>query len=74
MADEQNTNLNPFGGGLIHLILVAIVVAGAIGIAFVVAQVAGIVVPGWIITILWIVLAVVVAVVAIKFIAGLINK
>ncbi len=56
---------------LIHWVLVAIVVAGIIGIALVVVRQAGIAIPGWVIQILWIVLAVVVAVVAIKFLAGL---
>ncbi len=56
---------------LIHWVLVAIVIAGVIGIMLVVVRQAGIDIPGWIIQILWIVLAVVVAVVAIKFLAGL---
>ncbi len=56
---------------LIHWILVCIVVAGIIGIFLVVVRQAGIEVPGWIIQILWIVLAVVVSVIAIKFLAGL---
>ena len=60
------------GSDLIHWIIVAIVCAGIIGIALVVIRQAGIAIPEWIITILWIVLAVVVAVVAIKFLAGLI--
>lgn len=58
---------------LIRLILLAVVIAGAIGIAFVVAGVAGIHIPAFIITILWIVLAVVIGVLAIQFIASLIK-
>ena len=57
---------------LIQWIIIAIVFAGIIGIALVVIRQAGIAIPGWVINILWIVLAVVVAVVAIKFLAGLI--
>ncbi len=57
---------------LIHWILVCIVIAGIIGIFLVVVRQAGIDIPGWVIQILWIVLAVVVSVIAIKFLAGLI--
>ncbi len=57
---------------LIQWIIIAIVFAGIVGIALVVIRQAGIAIPGWVIQILWIVLAVVVAVVAIKFLAGLI--
>ncbi len=57
---------------LIHWIIVAIVVAGIIGIALVVIRQTGIVIPDWVITIFWIVLVVAVAIVAIKFLAGLI--
>ncbi len=57
---------------LIHLVVVGIVIAGIVGIALVVIRQAGIAIPGWVIQILWIVLAVVVAVVAIKFLAGMI--
>lgn len=57
---------------LIQWVIIAIVLAGIIGIALVVVRQAGIAIPGWVVQILWIVLAVVVAVVAIKFLAGLI--
>jgi len=57
---------------LIQWIVIVIVIAGIIGIALVVVRQAGISIPGWVVQILWIVLAVVVAVVAIKFLAGLI--
>lgn len=56
---------------LLQLIIWAVIVAGAIGILIVVAGVAGIVVPHFIVTILWIVLAVVIAVLAIRFIASI---
>lgn len=62
---------NVAGFTLIHWLIVAIVVAGCIGIAFVVAKQAGITIPPFIITILWIVLAVVIGVVAIKFLVSL---
>lgn len=62
------------GGGynLIQIIVIAMVVAGIIGIALVIARQAGIVIPAFIFTIAWIVLAVVIGVVAIKFLAGFI--
>lgn len=59
------------GSAIIYYIIVAIIVAGVIGIAFVVARQAGIVIPQFVITIFWIVLAVVVGVVAIKFLASM---
>lgn len=57
---------------LIHWIIVAMVVAGIIGIALVIARQAGVVIPAFIFTIAWIVFAVVVGVIAIKFLAGMI--
>ncbi len=57
---------------LIHFIVIAIVVAGVIGIALVVVRQAGIVIPAFVLTIFWICLAVFVAIVAIKFLAGMI--
>jgi len=59
------------GYDLIHWVLIAIVLAGIIGIALVVIRQAGVAIPGWVIQIFWIVLAVVVAVIAIRFLAGL---
>lgn len=63
---------NAFPAGVGHWLIVALVVAGIIGIALVVARQAGIVVPAFVVTILWIVLAVVVGVVAIKFLIGMV--
>ncbi len=59
------------GYGLIQWIVIAIVLAGVIGIAMIAIRAAGIDIPGWVIQILWIVLVVIVAVVAIKFLAGM---
>lgn len=53
---------------LVHWIIIAIVVAGVIGIAIVVFRQAGISVPAWAVQIFWIVAVVVVAILAIKFI------
>ncbi len=60
------------GYGLIQWVIVAVVLAGIIGIAMVVVRQTGIGVPDWVFQILWIVLVVVVAVVAIRFLAGMI--
>lgn len=60
-----------FAGGIPQLLIWAIVVAGCIGIAVIVARVAGIPIPGWFWQILGIILLVVVGVLAIKFLAGL---
>jgi hypothetical protein len=64
----------PIKNDLIGLLLAAVVIAGAIGILYVVMKVAGIVVPAFVITIFWIVLVVVIAVLAIKYIASLIGR
>ncbi|MFA5376338.1 MAG: hypothetical protein WC455_11390 [Dehalococcoidia bacterium] len=58
--------------GFIQWIIIAIVVAGVVGIAMVVSKQAGIVIPAFIVTIFWIVLAVVVGVIAIKFLASMV--
>ena len=63
--------INVSAFGLIQWIIVAIVVAGIIGIALVVAKQAGVVIPAFVWTIAWICLCVVIAIVAIKFLAGL---
>lgn len=55
-----------------HWLIIAIVVAAIIGIAMVVARQAGITIPPFVITIAWIILAVVVGVLAIKFLVGMV--
>lgn len=59
------------GYSIIQLIVVAIILAGAFGILFIVLRQTGVAIPPWAIQIFWIVLVVVVAVIAVKFIAGL---
>lgn len=56
-------------GGIPQILIWFIVIAGCVGIAFVIAKATGVQIPGWVITVLWIVLAVVVGVFAIKFLA-----
>lgn len=50
-----------------HWAIIIILIAGIIGVVFVVLRESGITIPGFIITILWIVLACVLGVIAIKF-------
>jgi hypothetical protein len=57
-------------GGLVHLIIVIIVICAVIGIALIITRQAGITIPSWIIQILWIILAVVIGIVAIRFVAS----
>ena len=57
------------GAVIVHWVIVALVIAGVVGIAYVVAQQAGISIPPFIVKIFWIVLAVVIGVVAITFLA-----
>lgn len=54
---------------IVHYVIIAIIIAGVIGIGFIVARQAGIVVPAFIVQILWIIMAVVIGVMAISFIA-----
>lgn len=56
---------------LVQWIVIAIVIAGVIGIALIVARQAGIAIPSWIFQIFWIVLACVVGIVAIRYIVAL---
>lgn len=60
------------GYSITQLLVVAVIVACCVGIVLVAAKAAGIAVPSWVITILWIVVVGVVAVTAIKFLASLI--
>lgn len=57
-------------GMVAHWAIVLIVIVGIIGILFVVIREAGIQVPSFIITIGWILLACVLAVLAIRFLVG----
>lgn len=60
-----------FGLSIIQLIIVCMVIAGAIGILYVVMRQAGVAIPGWAVQIFWIVLVVIVGVVAVKLLASL---
>ena len=56
---------------ILQWLIFAIIIIGAVGIAFVVARAAGVEIPAWIISVGWIVLAVCIGVVAIKFLASM---
>jgi uncharacterized protein (DUF983 family) len=58
-------------GSLGHYLIVAIVACAIVGIALIAARQAGVVVPPFVSTILWIVLAAAIAVVAIRALLGL---
>jgi hypothetical protein len=57
-------------GGLVHLIIVIMVICAVIGIAYIVMRQAGVVIPGWIVQIFWICLAVVIGIIAIRYVAA----
>lgn len=59
------------GGGMLHYIIVAIVVLGALAILYVATKAMGVEVPPWLIHIALIVVIVVVAIIAIKFLWGM---
>jgi hypothetical protein len=58
-------------GELGHYVILAIIVAGIVGIGLVAARAAGLTVPAFVVTIAWILLACVVGVVAIKFLLSM---
>lgn len=58
-------------GSVVQILILAIVVAGVIGVALVIFNRLGVAVPDWIMQVIWIVLAVVIGVMAIRFIASL---
>jgi len=59
------------GVNIEHILIVAVVVACAVGVVFVVSRVAGVPVPGWIVTIFWIMLAGFLGILAIRFLFSL---
>lgn len=64
--------LAQFGGySLIQLAIFLMVIAGIVGVVFVVIRQAGITIPPFVLTILWIIFAVVLGVVAIKVLSSL---
>lgn len=58
-------------GGIEGLLLWLIVVAGIVAIAFIVVRAMGLTIPAWVIQVGWVIVAVVVGVVAIKFLMTL---
>lgn len=59
------------GMPIIHWIIVIIVVAAAIGIMYVALQQFGVQIPDFVVKIFWICVVAVVAILAVKFIAGI---
>ena len=64
----QAPNVGLIAGWAVWLIIVA----GLIGIVLIVIRAAGLVVPGWVVQILWVLLAVIVGVLAIKILLSLV--
>ncbi len=61
----------PGGLSFIQLVIAIIIVVGVVAILFLVFRQLGIAIPGWVIQIFWIVVLVVVAILAVKFIASM---
>lgn len=59
------------GTSMYQLAILAVVAAGVVGVVFVVIRQIGVAPPAWIVNILWIILAVVVGCLAIKFLVSL---
>ncbi len=55
--------------GLVEWLIAIIIICGMVGIAWVIIKQTGVQVPGYVATVLWILLAVVIGVVAIRFLA-----
>ena len=61
---------SPLAAAIAHWAIIIIIVCGIVGILLVAVRAAGITIPPFIITICWILLAIVVGVVAIQFLAS----
>lgn len=59
------------GISIIQIILILVVIAGCAAVLYVVLQQTGVAIPPFVMRIFWIVVCVVLAILAIKFIAGL---
>ena len=59
------------GGSIAYYAMVIILLAAVIGIVIVITRQMGVAIPPFIITVLWIILAAIVGILAIKFIAGM---
>lgn len=59
------------GYSIVQIAVFCIVVAGIIGVVYVITRQVGVQIPPWIITIFWILLAVVVGVFAVRFLASM---
>ncbi len=57
--------------GIVEWIIAIIVICGIVGVAWIVLRVIGVSPPAWLIQILWILIAVVVGILAIKFLASM---
>lgn len=57
--------------GILQWAIFIIVLAGIVGVVVVIVRATGVAVPAWIYTVLWICLAVLIGVVAVKFLASL---
>lgn len=57
--------------GIVQWVIILIVLAGVIGVAFIVTRQAGITIPPFVIQIFWVLLACIIGVVAIRYLAGL---
>jgi hypothetical protein len=60
------------GYSLVHLVVIAIIVAAVIGIALVAIRASGVALPGWVMQIFWIVVVAVVAIFAIKLLLSMV--
>ena len=56
---------------LVQWIVILIVIAGVIGIALIVSRQAGIAIPAWIFQVFWVIVACVIGVIAIRYLATL---
>ncbi len=64
------TPLFPNAGGIGQIVIQIIVIVAVIAIALIAVQVSGIMIPAWVMQILWICLFVVIAVFAVRFVTG----
>lgn len=55
---------------LVHILIVAVIVAACVGIAAIAIRQTGLAIPAWVVQIFWIVVVAFVAIFAIRFVAG----
>jgi hypothetical protein len=72
LAQVAGGGVGAFGGySIVQLLIIVIVIVAAIAITIVIVRAMGMEIPGWVFTVAWILVAVFVGVIALKFLASM---